>query len=92
MRAFFALLLIPSMSWAHGTYAHQAAEAVETAVQNFESTQAVSVQREFLEISARRLGHEQFLVSIKLNSGSTLTYACVENETVSPVKWECQAN
>ncbi len=91
MKAILALaLLTPSLTFAHGSVPHQAADAIEKAVETFEATQTQDTRRLFQSISANKTGHEQFAVTIGLRNGATIAYSCQEDESVNPVVWNCR--
>jgi hypothetical protein len=84
-------LFSPALALAHGSAAHQASEAVEAATKLFTSTQSQEIKKDFLSVSATKVGYEQFNVVITLKEREThFNYFCQENETVNPVVWECK--
>jgi hypothetical protein len=88
---FAVATLASTLAFAHGSTAHQASEAISSAVKLF-SAQPKDVQRQFLSVAAVQTGHEQFDVAITLKDQTTqFHFACAENEDVDPVVWECAA-
>lgn len=90
-KIIFAGVLISSQAWGHGSMAVQASEAVKVATRMFTLAQSVAVQKQFAGVQAIYLGHEHVGVTIAINTGAEFKYDCLENETVSPVVWECVA-
>ena len=83
--------MAPASAFAHGLFAHQASEAVDSAAKMFMATQDRPTQGLFQSIGATRTGVEQFAVVITLTNRAQFNYSCHENEGVNPPVWECVA-
>ncbi len=83
--------LSPALAFAHGSLAVQAREAVASAVKLFDQNPS-EVRKQFQSVQAVRVGHEKFSVTISIDNPDAVSfvYMCTENESVSPVVWECQ--
>lgn len=78
-------------AFAHGSIAHQASEAVESATKLFSAQQPKEVTRQFHSVLAESSGVERFHVTITLaDQKSLFQYDCSENEVANPVVWECE--
>ncbi len=85
------VLSASTQAFAHGSVAHQAAEAVAAASKLFSTSQPKEVTKQFFSVNAENVAWEQFKVTITLTDKTTrFEYDCNENENVDPVVWECQ--
>ncbi len=89
--ALIAALLFSSFASADGTLADQAAEALESAAQMFETTQGAETVKMLQTVTVTNKGHEKFdvLFTTSKDSSTSYPYSCQENEAVEPATWVC---
>lgn len=80
------------LAFGHGSLGEQASNSIIKAVELFSAQQPKEAQKRFSSITALKTGHEKFEVSILLDDKkTTFKFNCVEDESVEPVEWGCEA-
>jgi len=91
MKAIFStlILLASSAAFAHGNLAQQSHAALTKAIETLQKNEPKETLRRFKSISAELIAYETFAVVVNYTDATQINYVCAEDETVSPVVWNC---